>query len=211
VDGLDLMLPRGDQTDMTSYMLTRAQLAAGRPDVWLRVPYHSQIDGTDYADANCGPTSVSMALDAYGISDTPGNLRAAALKIQNMDGCDDCGTFIGVLAKVIEGHGLKTFNLKDDPDTLHHWTVDEVRAQLQNGHVVIPQVQFRQLPGRLTSPYYGDHYIVVTGISGTSFLYNDPVDSDGRGYGRLITADQLSKAMAAAHGEYANAAFAVGR
>ena len=86
-----------------------------------------------------------------------------------------------------------------------------VRQQVQAGHVVIPQVQFRQLPGRLTSPYYGDHYIVVTGISGSSFLYNDPVDSDGRGYGRLISADQLGKAMAAAHGEFSTAAFAVGR
>ncbi len=211
VDGLDLALPRGDQTEMTSYMLTRSQLAAGRPDVWLKVPYRSQLDGSDYADANCGPTSVAMALDAFGTTDTLGNLRAAALKLQNMDGCDDCGTFIGVLAKVVEGRGLQTFGLKDDPDTLHHWTVDEVRKQLQDGRVVIPQVQFRQLPGRLTSPYWGDHYVVVTGIAGSSFLYNDPIDSDGRGYGRLITADQLGKAMDAAHGEFANAAFAVGR
>lgn len=211
VDGLDLMLPHGDQTEMTSYMLTRSQLAAGPPNLWLKVPYHSQIDGTGYADANCGPTSLAMALEAFGISDTQGNLRAAALKIQGMDGCDDCGTYLGVLAKVVEAKGLRAFNLKDDPDTLHHWTVDEVRAQLQDGHVVIPQVQFRQLPGRETSPYWGDHYIVVTGLSGSSFLYNDPVDSDGRGYGRLITAEQLARAMDAAHDEYADAAFAVGR
>jgi len=211
VDGLDLMLPRGSQTDMTSYMLTQSQLTTGRPDVWLRVPYHSQIDGSNYEDANCGPTSVAMALEAYGITDTLGSVRTAALKMQDMDGCDDCGTFIGVLAKVVEAHGLGTFGLKDNPDTLHHWTIDEVRKQLRDGHVVIPQVQFRQLPGRLTSPYWGDHYVVITGISGSNFLYNDPVDSDGRGYGRIITPDQLDKAMGGAHGEFAYSAFAVGR
>jgi len=211
VDGLDLALPRGDQAQMSTYLLTQNQLTSGRPDVWLRVPYHSQLDGTDYADANCGPTSVAMALEAYGLSDSQSRIREAALKLQDMDDCDDCGTFIQVLASVVEGRGLRTFGLRDNPDTFHRWTIDEVRRQVQDGHVVIPQVKFRMLPGRLDSPYYGDHYIVISGISGSSFLYNDPVDSDGRGYGRLITAAQLDKAMDAAHDEFSRAAFAVGR
>jgi hypothetical protein len=77
--------------------------------------------------------------------------------------------------------------------------------------VVIPQVQFNKLPGRLKSPYGGDHYVVIVGIEGNSFIYNDPIDSDGRGYGRLITAEQLEKAMTNAHGEFSKAAFAVGK
>jgi hypothetical protein len=212
VDALDLMLPtRGDQTDMSSYLLTRTSLLSTTPDVWLNVPYRSQLDGSPYADANCGPTSVAMALDALGKRETVDSLRSAALKLQDLGRCDDCGTFIQHLAKVAESRGASTYGLRDNPDTFHSWTMDEIRDQLRQQRVVIPQVQFNKLPGRLKSPYGGDHYIVIVGIEGTSFIYNDPVDSDGRGYGRLITADQLDAAMAGAHGEFARAAFAVGK
>jgi len=212
VDGLDLMLPtRGDQNDMSSYLLTRASLLTTAPDVWISVPYRSQLDGSAYAEANCGPTSVAMALDALGKRETLDSLRAAALKLQDINRCDDCGTYIQHLAKVAESRGASTFGLRDNPDTFHSWTLDDVRQQIREQRVVIPQVQYNQLPGRMRSPYGGDHYIVLVGIEGTSFIYNDPVDSDGRGYGRLITADQLEKAMSNAHGEFARAAFAVGK
>ena len=49
------------------------------------------------------------------------------------------------------------------------------------------------------------------GLAGNNFIYNDPVDSDGRGYGRVISAETLEQAMAGATGQYARAAFAVGR
>jgi hypothetical protein len=212
VDALDLMLPtRGDQADMSSYLLTRTSLLSTTPDVWLNVPYRSQLDGSAYADANCGPTSVAMALDALGKRETLDSLRASALKLQDLGRCDDCGTYIQHLAKVAESRGASTYGLRDTPDTFHSWTMDDIREQLRQQRVVIPQVQFNKLPGRLKSPYGGDHYIVIVGIEGTSFIYNDPVDSDGRGYGRLITADQLGIAMAGAHGEFARAAFAVGK
>ena len=67
------------------------------------------------------------------------------------------------------------------------------------------------LPGRSKIGYGGDHYIVIVGLAGQNFIYNDPVDSDGRGYGRLITAEQLEAAMSNANGEFARTAFAVGR
>jgi hypothetical protein len=52
---------------------------------------------------------------------------------------------------------------------------------------------------------------VIVGLAGKNFIYNDPVDSDGRGYGRLISAEALEQAMASATGQFARAAFAVGR
>jgi hypothetical protein len=211
VDGLDLMLPRGDQTEMSTYMLTRSSLMTDAPDVWLTVPYRSQLDGSTYAEANCGPTSVAMALAALGKVETLDNLRTAALKLQDLNRCDDCGTYIQHLASVAEARGARTYGLRDNPDSFHQWTLDEIRDQLRQQRVVIPQVQFNKLPGRLKSPYGGDHYVVIVGIEGTSFIYNDPIDSDGRGYGRLITAEQLEKAMASAHGEFSKAAFAVGK
>ncbi|MFN8632522.1 MAG: C39 family peptidase [Chloroflexota bacterium] len=212
VDGFDLMLPtRGDQTEMSNYVITRAMLLTSTPDVWLKVPYRSQLDGSPYAEANCGPTSIAMALAAVGKTDTLDSLRTSALQLQGLGRCDDCGTFIGHLAKVAEMRGASTYGLQDAPDALHHWTTDDVRQQLRQGRVVIPQVRFNLLPGRLKSPYGGDHYIVIVGVAGSSFIYNDPVDSDGRGYGRLITAEQLDAAMSGAHGEFSQAAFAVGK
>jgi hypothetical protein len=211
VDALDFWTPRGNQSDITSYTLSNAQLTASQPDVWLRVPYRSQLDGADYEDSNCGPASVAMALDTFGMRASLADLRAATMKLQDTDGCDDCGSYIQTLASVTEARGLKTFSLLDNPDTLHQWTIDEVRQQLRNGRVVIPQVKFRQLPGRTTSAYSGDHFIVITGISGSNFLYNDPIDTDGRGYGRVISSEQLAKAMGGAHDEFAWSAFAVGR
>jgi hypothetical protein len=211
IDALDLMLPRGDQAEISTYMLTRTALISTTPEVWLRVPYRSQIDGSPYADANCGPTSVAMALEAVGKSEPLGTLRELALDLQQNSRCDDCGTYIQHLAAVAEMRGGKSYGLRDDAGAFRRWTTDDVRAELRQGRVVIPQVKYRQLPGRSKAGYGGDHYIVVVGIAGTSFIYNDPVDSDGRGYGRLITAEQLDAAMSSANGEFARVAFAVGK
>ena|SRR5688572_19099843 len=211
VDGLDLILPRGEQAEISNYMLTRTALLTSAPEVWLKVPYRTQLDGSTYAEANCGPTSVAMALEAIGKRDTLESLRASALQLQETNGCDDCGTFIQHLASVAEMRGAATFGLRDDPESFHRWSLDEIRQQLRQERVVIPQVKFRLLPGRAKSQYWGDHYIVIVGLAGKNFIYNDPVDSDGRGYGRLISAEALEQAMAGATGQFARAAFAVGR
>ena len=211
VDGLDLMLPRGDQAEISTYMLTRTSLLTSTPEVWLRVPYRSQIDGTPYAEANCGPTSVAMALEAVGKSEPLGTLRELALDLQQNPRCDDCGTYIQHLAAVAEMRGAKTYGLRDDPNTFHRWTLDEIRQQLKQERVVIPQVKYRMLPGRSKIGYGGDHYVVIVGLAGENFIYNDPVDSDGRGYGRLMTPEQLEAAMSNANGQFARAAFAVGK
>jgi Peptidase_C39 like family len=211
VDSLDLTLPRGEQAEITNYMLTRTALLTSSPELWLNVPYRTQLDGSSYADANCGPTSVAMALDAIGKRDTLESLRAAALQLQDLDGCDHCGTYIQHLASVAETRGAATYGLRDDPRSFHRWTLDEIRQQLRQERVVIPQVKFRLLPGRSKAHYWGDHYIVIVGLAGHNFIYNDPVDSDGRGYGRLISPEALEQAMVGANGDFARAAFAVGR
>ncbi len=211
VDGLDLTLPRGEQAEISNYMLTRNSLLTAKPEVWLTVPYRTQLDGSSYAEANCGPTSVAMALEAIGKPDTLESLRNSALQLQDMNACDDCGTFIQHLASVAEMRGAKTYSLRDEPDSFHRWTLDEIRQHLRQERAVIPQVKYRLLPGRSKAQYWGDHYIVIVGLAGNDFIYNDPVDSDGRGYGRLISAEALDLAMAGANGQFARAAFAVGR
>jgi hypothetical protein len=78
---------------------------------------------------------------------------------------------------------------------------------------VVVQVVYRGLPGRADSAYYGDHYIVVTGLVGDQFLYNDPIGGpiEGPGWDRVMSAAQLQRAMNASDRPYTHTAFAVAR
>ena len=73
------------------------------------------------------------------------------------------------------------------------------------------QVRYRSLPGRGGAYYFGDHYILVTGVVGDGFLYNDPIDIDGLGWDRVISGSSLRLAMNASDQRYAYSAVAVGR
>jgi hypothetical protein len=183
------------------FAATAAALARP-PEVWLKVPYRSQLDGTPWAAANCGPTSVSMILEAHGVQASSADVRRDVMALQGTPNCSECGSFIEALAGATEKYGLRTLGLTGDDGKLRRWTLDDIRAALRAGHPVLPQVMYRQLPGREDVPYWGDHYIVITGLAGDFFLYNDPID-DGPGYGRLIHADQLRRAMAASDFPYA--------
>lgn len=173
-------------------------------------PYRSQLDGSLYAEANCGPTTVGMALDAFGISVPSRQLRAAALDAQHMYG-NGVGTLITALAQVIEQQGLSALDLRQDDGSLHRWSLDELRDQITAGHPLVVQVRYRSLPGRGGVAYFGDHYILVTGVVGDSFLYNDPIDVDGLGWDRIISGSALRTAMNASDARYAYTAFAVSR
>ena len=53
--------------------------------------------------------------------------------------------------------------------------MDEIRDHVTWARPpVIVQVRYRSLPGRGGAYYFGDHYILVTGVVGDGFLYNDP-------------------------------------
>jgi LysM repeat protein len=172
-------------------------------------PYRSQLDGSPFAEANCGPTAVGMALSAFGIDVPARQLRAAALDAQHMYG-NGVGTLITALGSVVEQHGLSAVGLYED-GALKRWSADDLRAHVRAGQPVIVQVRYRSLPGRGGVYYFGDHYILVTGVVGDGFLYNDPIDVDGLGWDRVISADRLRVAMDASDRRYSFSAFAVSR
>jgi hypothetical protein len=186
-------------------------------DVRLKVPYRTQLDGSDYASANCGPTTLGMALEAFGVNVPQPLLRGDVLVSGDLNPFDDdAGTFIWALARVAEHNGVRVHGLyEDDGQTLHRWSLDEVRASVRAGRPVIAQVVYRGLPGREDSGYYGDHYVIITGLMGDDFLYNDPIggrDADEPpGWDRLMTASQLRRAMRASDTPYAFTAFSLGR
>ncbi|HLZ31595.1 MAG TPA: LysM peptidoglycan-binding domain-containing protein [Chloroflexota bacterium] len=173
-------------------------------------PYRSQLDGSPYAPANCGPTAAGMALEAFGISVPARELRAAALDAQHMHG-NGVGTLITALAQVVEDNGLSAMDLRDDTGAIRRWSLDDIRAHVRQGHPVIVQVRYRSLPGRGGVYYFGDHYILITGVVGDGFLYNDPIDIDGLGWDRQISGAALRVAMNASDQRYAYSAVAVGR
>jgi hypothetical protein len=150
-----------------------------------------------------------MGLESVGIKISSTELRRQVLNSQGIWG-NNVGTLLDSLAKVASNNGARPIGLYDD-NRIAKWSLDDVRTQLRAGRPVIAQVRFRALPGRAGVRYYADHYIILTGLSGDSFLYNDPLDSDGPGANRLMTPAQLDAAMNASDARYAYAAFALAR
>jgi uncharacterized protein YvpB len=185
--------------------------------VLLDVPYRSQLDGSPYETANCGPTSVAMLLAFHGIDASPWEIRVRAMQAQDSwvdsEGgySDDYGVFIHHLATVAESYGLRTEGLWHREgfriDRLREWQPADVRNALRVGHPVVVQVRYQSLPERSEVPYSGDHYIVVHGAEAGEFIYSDPYDRRGGGPGRIMTEEELARAMSEA--SIPRAAFAV--
>jgi Peptidase_C39 like family len=186
-------------------------------DVRINVPYRTQLDGSSYAGANCGPTVLGMAMETFGVDAPPPDLRQEVLRSEDLSERDDeAGSFIWALANVAQARGLRAQGLyESDGTTLHQWSVDEIRSEVRAGRPVIVQVYYRGLPGREDSDYWGDHFIVVTGLLGDNLLYNDPIGGpaarEAPGYDRSITPDQLRRAMRASDRAYAFTAFSLSR
>jgi hypothetical protein len=180
------------------------------PDVLrLKVPYRTQLDGTPWAEANCGPTTLAMVLEGRGLEVTSGQVRKLVLDAQGLWG-NDTGVYMEALAEVASQYGVRVIGLQDHSGSLRAWSVEEVRAQVQLGRPVILQVAYRGLPGRERALYGGDHFIVISGLVGDDFLYHDPINSDGLGFDRLMTSAHLQRAMNTSDKRYAHAGFALG-
>ena len=167
--------------------------AFGLRTVGLDVPYRTQLDGSAAAGANCGPASLGMVFDSYGISVPTAALRERANRFQGTSG-PNTGFLLEVLQQVVESYGLEGQGLVEH-GRYRRWTLNDVRSQLRGGHPVIPQLRYRLMPGREWANVSYDHYLVLTGIDGDDFLVNDPIPWSGKGQGR-ITAAQLLRAWA---------------
>jgi hypothetical protein len=150
-----------------------------------------------------------MGLEALGIKVSSTELRRQVLNAQGIWG-NNVGTLMDALANVGANNGARPIGLFDG-NRIAKWSLSDLREQLKAGRPVIVQVRFRALPGRAGVRYYNDHYIILTGLSGDNFLYNDPIDSDGPGANRLMTPAQLESAMNTSDKRYAYAAFALAR
>jgi hypothetical protein len=190
-------------------LLLGLTLFAGRGEGQvLHVPYRAQLDGSAYAQANCGPAALAMVLAYYGIDDSLWSLRVQAMQAQHSwvddDGgySDGYGVFVYNLATVAESLGLRADGLwqreGNRVDRLRLWQASDLRRQIEAGRPVIVQVQFRLLPGNVSSRYVEDHFIVVHGTVGSDFVYSDPLS----GSELTIAESDLLRAMGAADTPY---------
>lgn len=183
----------------------------------LDVPYRNQLDGSSYAFANCGPTTLAMAAAYYGIDASPWDLRVASMKAQHSWVTDEggysdrYGVFIYNLATVAEQIGLHANGLWNreggHSGGLHVWQALDLRREIQADHPVIVQVEYRALPAHQSSRAMDDHFIVVHGIQGDDFVYSDPLGFGEDGPDQLISERDLLWAMDSA--DVARAGFAV--
>jgi hypothetical protein len=164
--------------------------------LWLGIPSRTQYDGTPYQAANCGPSALGMILEAYGLWMPTSELRAMANTLQGTYGTND-GIALDYLAEIARRANLKPFGLYGERG-YRRWTVEEVREVVSRGYPVIALTVYRLLPW---SGGYGgnvNHYIVISGLVGDDFLYNDSAFGGSGGRGLVITAEELERAWAQA-------------
>lgn len=159
----------------------------------LGVPFRTQIDGTSFSLVNCGPASLAMVLIAFGLDVDPPSVRDY---LNNLIGNYDTeqGTSLYVLARIAREAGLTTFGTSAG---LQGWSIEAIREQIRAGHPVITLTKYRFLPGHFGSVTDFEHYIVITGLAGEDFVYNDAAFSTEYGYNLLISPSQLERAWAA--------------
>lgn len=158
----------------------------------LDVPIRSQLDGSEYQMANCGPASLAMVLAAFGVEASIPALRNLANRRQGTYGLDS-GIALGYLGDMATTAGLRPLGLGDGT-AFHRWSVEEVREQVRHGHPVITLVKLRELPDHAGSRSQTDHYVVVVGLDGERLLINDPARNGELGFRRPLSPAQLERA-----------------
>jgi Peptidase_C39 like family len=171
----------------------------------LDLPYRNQLDGSPYALANCGPTSLSMALAYYGIDASTWDLRVRAMQAQHSwwgdpgGYSDRYGVFVYNLATVAESYGVHADLLwardADRTDHFLRWQPSQLRREIQANHPVIVEVSYRALPAHAGSAAIADHYIVIHGTIGSDFVYSDPLGIGDSGPDEQISEADLMRAM----------------
>lgn len=173
--------------------------ALAAPDgVLLPVPYRSQLDGSAWAGSNCGPASIAMVMQGFGLDVPTQTLRNEANRLLGIAD-PKTGTRIQDLALVLRQHGLEVTGPYSSSGQFRRWTPDDLRNELAAGHPVVVQTYYPLLPNHMDRPVLTDHYIVIVGFSGDSFIYNDPANGWGPGYRLSMTTAQLMRAWGASN------------
>jgi LysM repeat protein len=161
----------------------------------IAAPYNSQFDGSIWAETNCGPTSLSMALGALGVNVDQITLRHLADKQMGFENPND-GTTWESLAYAAKAEGISNKGLSNgNGKGYRSWSLDDLKSELAKGHPVILLVHYRALTDHFGSAFYGDHYIVALGFDASgNLVYNDPAFKTSPGSDRTIDPANLLNA-----------------
>jgi len=163
------------------------------PPVVLHAPYVSQFDGSAYAETNCGPTALSMALGALKVKADQTTLRQLA-DVQMGTSNPNSGTTWESLAYAAQAKGATVSGLEQGTG-YRQWTIADLQGELAQGHPVILLVRYRDLPGNGQSPFGSDHYILALSFDKSgNLVYNDPAYYGTAGAGLTMTPRQLNLA-----------------
>jgi hypothetical protein len=170
------------------------------PDFRLVVPFRTQKDGGRWQTSNCGPATLGMLLDGFGIVDqATDDLRVRAHTYQGTLGMRT-GTGLDHVAHVGEDLGIVAHGLYGADGGFRRWGLADVVDELRLGHPVMPLVRLYLVPGyEGLAPRWG-HYILLTGIAPGGFYFSDSLKTDpGAGTTGVISERQLMAAMDASH------------
>jgi ABC-type bacteriocin/lantibiotic exporter with double-glycine peptidase domain len=159
--------------------------------------YRTQRDGSRYAASNCGPASLGMILDAYGVRLDTLELRRLTHTYQGT-WPNRGGTALQHMAHVADDFGVPVHGLYDNAvdQEFHRWSIDDIEGQVRLGRWVVPLVRYNMLPGHDQTNVRTGHYIVLYRSTGDGFVYDDPAyDPVEEGAGRWISREQLDRAM----------------
>ena len=174
-------------------LVIREATAPAAPPPPILAPYIRQFDGSAYADSNCGPASLAMALGALGIHAGPLTLRHLAARQMGFDNPAD-GTTWEALSYAARASGASAGGLVQG-NRYRIWSLDDLSRQFAARRPVILLVRYRGLSDHRTSDYWGDHYIVGLGFDRAgNLIYDDPAFRTGSGADRTISRAQLLQA-----------------
>jgi LysM repeat protein len=158
----------------------------------ISAPYFSQFDGSVWAQSNCGPAALAMALGGLDLAAQPLELRALTNKQMHSSNPQN-GTTWEALAYAAHQKGAVTAGLYQGR-YYRKWTTADLKAELSQKHPVLLLVRYRALPDHRQSAYYGDHYIVALGFDRQgNLIYDDPA-IHGDGSDRTLTPAELANA-----------------
>jgi len=175
-------------------------LSIDQPRFRLVVPFRTQKDGSPWQTSNCGPATLGMVLDGFGVNgQATDDLRFRAHTYQGTVGWRT-GTGLEHVAHVAEDLGVTAVGLTDPDGGFHHWSVDEVERELRRGHPVMPLVRLYLVPGYEGLSSRWGHYILLTGVAPGGYFFSDSLKTDPlAGTTGIISPQQLSRAIEGSH------------
>lgn len=149
------------------------------PSSMVDVPYRTQLDGSPQARSNCGPASLAMMIGQFDNRVAIADLRRSVNQFMGSYWVNNGSTW-EALASAAKVRGYQVSGLfATGPGKYRRWSADDLTTQIKQGNAVMILVRYRALPGRQSSTFYGNHYVVIVGVDpdGT-FIFDDPAFPD---------------------------------